>query len=61
VSSYAVNPLIFSLFSGNSDKIMFLPLSPIETGNHLDRAEEITNIAKTTGTVDFFDLLAGIM
>ena len=33
----------------------------IATGNHLDRAENIPNIAQTTGIVDVFDLRSGIL
>jgi hypothetical protein len=60
VSRYATTPLIFALSPGHSDITRFLPLSPIETGNHLDRAEDIPNISKMTVTVNIFDLLSGI-
>jgi hypothetical protein len=47
-------------FPGFSDIPSFVPLSPIEAGHPLDRAEEIPNIAQTTGTVDYFDPRSGI-
>jgi len=36
-------------------------MSPIVTGTHLDRAENIPKVAQTTGTSDVFDPLAGIL
>jgi len=53
VSRYASTPLIVALSPCRSDIIRFRPWSPIATGNHLDRAEKIPNVAQTTGTVDF--------
>jgi len=60
VSRYAASPVIVSLSPGNSDITRFRPWSPIATVNHLDRAEEIPNLAQMTGTVDVFDPLSGI-
>ena len=48
------------LFPGYNDITRFRPCSPIATGNHLDRAEIIPNVAQTTGTVDVFDPRSGI-
>ena len=55
MSRYAVTPLIAALSPSHSDITRFRPWSPIATGNHLDRAEEIPNVAQTTETVDVFD------
>jgi len=55
VSRYAATPLIVALSPGHSDITRFLPCSPIVTGNHLDCAEKIPNVAHRTGTVDVFD------
>ena len=60
MSRYAVTPLIIVLSPGHCDITMFRPWSPIATGNHLDRAENINNVAQTTGTVDVFDPHSGI-
>ena len=61
MSRYAATPLIVALSPGHSDIITrFRPWSPIATGNHLDRAEKIPNVAQTTGTVDVFDPRSGI-
>ena len=60
MSSYAATPLIAALSPGHSDTTSFRPWSPIATGNHLDRAEKIRNVAQTTGTVDVFDSHSGI-
>ena len=54
VSRYVATPLIVALSPGHVDITRFLPWSPIATGNHLDRAEKIPNIAQTTFTVDVF-------
>jgi len=54
VSRYATTPLIVALPPGHSDITRFRPWSPIATGNHLDRAEKIPEVAQTTGTVDIF-------
>ena len=53
-------PLIVVLSPGHSDITRFRPLSPIATGNHLDRPEKIPKFVQTTGTVDIFDLSSGI-
>jgi len=53
VSRYAATPLIIALSPGPSDITRFPPWSPIATGNHLDRAEKIPEVAQTTGTVHF--------
>jgi len=57
VSRYAATPLIVALSQGHSDTCItrFRPWSPIVTGNHLDRAENIPKFAQKTGTVDAFD------
>jgi len=60
MSRYAATPLIVALSPGHIDIPMFGPWSPIATGNHLDRAEKIPNVAQTTGTVDVFDPRSGI-
>ena len=57
---YAATPLIVALSPGHSDITGFRLWSPITTGNHLDRAEKIPEIAQTTGTVDVFDPRSGI-
>ena len=57
---YAATPLIVAVSPGHSDITRFRPWSPIATGNHLDRAEKIPNVAQTTGTVDVFDPISGI-
>ena len=54
VSRYAFTPLIVTLSSDHSDITRFHLWSPIATGNHLNRAEKIQDIAQTTGTVDVF-------
>ena len=54
MSRYAATPLIVALSPGHSDITRFRPWSPIATGNHLDRAEKIPNVAQTTGTVEDF-------
>jgi len=51
---------IAALSPGHSDITRFRPWSPIATGNHLDHAEKIPNVAQTTGTVDAFDPRSGI-
>jgi len=60
VSRYAATPLIVALSPGHSDISMFRPWSPIATENHLDRAEKIPKVTRTTGTVDVFDPRSGI-
>jgi len=60
VNRYAATPLIVALSPGHSDITRFLPWSPIATGNHLNRAEKISEFAQTTGTVDVFDPHSGI-
>jgi len=47
--------MVVALSPGHSDIIRFLPWSPMATGNHLDRTEEIPKVAQTTGTVGVFD------
>jgi len=51
VSRYAATPLIVALSPRHSDITRFRPLSPIGTGNRLDRAEKIPNLAQTIGKV----------
>ena len=60
MSHYAATPLIVALSPGHS-VTRFHPWSPIATGNHLDRAEKIPEVAQTTGTVDVFDPPSGIL
>ena len=60
LSRYAVTPFIVALSPGHSDITRFRSWSPIATGNHLDRAENIPNFVQTTGTVDVFDPRSGI-
>jgi len=60
VSRYAATPLIVALSPGHSDITRFRPWSTIATGNLLDRAEKIPNVAQTTGTADVFDPCSGI-
>ena len=60
VSRYAATPLIVALSPGHSDITRSCPWSPIATGSHLDRAEEIPKVAQTTGTVDIFDPCSSI-
>ena len=57
---YAATPLIVALSPGHNDITRFLPWSPIATGNYFDRAEKISKVAQTTGTVDSFDPRSGI-
>ena len=52
---YAAIPLIVALSLAHNDITRFLPWSPFATGNHLERAEKVSNFAQTTGTVDVFD------
>ena len=59
VSRYAATPMIVALSPGRSSIIRFRPWSPISTGNHLDRAQKLPNVAQT-GTVDVFDPRSGI-
>ena len=61
MSRYAATPFIAALSPGHSDTIRFRPWSPIATGNHSDRAENIPKVAQTTGTVDGFDPRSGIL
>jgi len=61
VTRYAATPLIVALSPGPSDITRFHPWSPTATGNHLDHAEKIPNVAQTTGTVDIFDPRSGIL
>ena len=60
MSRYVATPLIVASSSGHSDITRVRPWSPIATGNHLNRAEKIPNVAQTTGTVDGFDPRSGI-
>jgi len=60
VSRYAPTPLIVALSLGHSDITRFRPWLPIATGNHLDRAKKIPNVAQTAATVDVFDLRSAI-
>ena len=60
MSHYAATPLIVALSLGCSDITRFRPCSPVATGNNLDRADKIPEVAQTTGTVDIFDPSSGI-
>ena len=60
VSRYAATLLIVALSPGHSDITRFRPRSPIATENHLDSAEEIPKVPRTTDTVDDFDPRSGI-
>ena len=60
MSRYAATPLILALSPGHRAITRFRRWSPIATGNHLDRTEEIPKVAQTTGTVDVFDPRSGI-
>ena len=55
MSRYATTPLIVALSLDHSDITRFRPWSPITTGNHLDRAEQIPKVAQATGTDDVLD------
>ena len=57
VSRYVATPLIVAFSPGHSDITRF---SPIATGNHVDRAEEVPEVAQMTGNVDVFDPRSGI-
>ena len=60
MNRYAATTLIVALSPGHSDITRFRPWSPIATGNHLDRAEKMAEVAQTTGIVDVFDPRSGI-
>ena len=60
MSHYAATPLIVALSPGHSVITRFRLWSPIATGNHLDRAENIVRVAQKSGTVDVFDPRSGI-
>ena len=60
MSHYAATPLIVALSPGHSDITRFRPWSPIVTGNHVDCAKKIPEVAQTTGTIDVFDPHSGI-
>jgi len=53
VSRYATTPVIVALSPGNSDTTRFRPWSQIATGNHLDRAEKITNLFRRLAPLTF--------
>ena len=61
LSRYATTPLTVSLFPGHSDITRFRPRSPIAIGNYLDCTEKIPKFSQTTGNVDVFDPLSGIL
>ena len=61
VSRYALTLLIVALSPGHRDITRLRPWSPIATGNHLDRTEKILKFVQTTGTVEVFDPLSGIL
>jgi len=49
-----------AFFAGHSDITRFHPWSPIATGNHLDSAKEIPNVAQMNSTIEIFNLRSGI-
>jgi len=53
VSRYAATPFIAALSPVHSDISRFRPWSPIATGNHLDRAEIITNLLRRLAPLMF--------
>ena len=53
LSRYAATVLIVALFPGDSDITRFRPWSPIATGNHLDRAENIPNFLRRLTPLKF--------
>ena len=55
MSRYAATPLIVALYLNRSDITRFRLWSPIATGNHLNRAEKLPNLAQTTSTIDIYD------
>ena len=57
---FAATPLIVALSPVHSDINTIRSWSPIETGNHLDRAKKIPKVAQTTSIIDVFDPHSGI-
>jgi len=53
VSRYAIIPLIVALSPDHSDITRFRPLSPIATGNHLDRAEKFQILLRRLAPLTF--------
>jgi len=53
VSRYAATPLIIALYPGHSDITRFRSWSPIATGNHLDRAENIPDLLRRLAPLKF--------
>jgi len=53
MSRYAATPLIVALSPGHSDITRFRPWLPITTGNHLDRAEKISNLLRRLAPLTF--------
>jgi len=53
VSLYATTPLIAALSPGHTDITMFCPLSPITTGNHLDRTKKIPKLLRRLAPLMF--------
>ena len=60
MTRYAATPLIVASSPKHSAITRFRPWSPIAKGNHLDRAEKISIVAQTNGTVEVFDPRSGI-
>jgi len=54
VSRNAATPFTVALSPGHSYITNFRSLSQNATGNHLDRAEKVPNIAQTSGNFEFF-------
>ena len=53
LNRFSTTPLIVVLSPGHSDITRFRPWSPIATGNHLDRAEEISNLLRRLAQLTF--------
>jgi len=60
VSRYAATPLVVALYLNRSDITRFRLWSPIATGDHLDRAENIPKFGQTSDKVDVYNPRSGI-
>jgi len=60
VSCYATTPLIVALSPDHSDITRFCPWSPIVTGNHLNHAGKIPEVAQMAGPIEIFNPHSGI-
>ena len=54
VSRYPATPLTVTFSPGHSDITRFRPWSPITTGNHLDRAENVPNLLRRLAQLTFW-------